>query len=63
MINISAIRDEYHYQKWYSNYEGNLRAMFDKMISLLSQKRILYKEYDFPSFCKMIYKKSSKRIN
>ena len=62
MININRIRDDYHYKKWYEKYEKDVRVMFNKMISLLESQRILYKEYDFESFCRRIYNKSSKRI-
>jgi hypothetical protein len=62
MISIASIYNDCCYKKWYENYENDLRIMFYKMTELLKNKGILYKEYEFSSFCRMIYNKSSKRI-
>lgn len=48
------------YQKWYEEYEKDLCVIFTHLMSVLKRKNMVYKQHSFETFCKLIYKKSSK---
>jgi hypothetical protein len=48
------------YESWYNEYKKYLDSLFSKIMYVLKTKDMIYKEYQFDTFCKLIYKKSSK---
>jgi hypothetical protein len=55
-------KEQKKYEEWYNFFEKDLEILFENLIYNLKSKNLLYKEYDFKKFCKLIYNKSSKRI-
>ena len=51
-----------HYQKWLQYYEQHVKKLFNYLIYQLKTNDILFREYDFEAFCRVVYNKSSKRI-
>jgi len=50
----------FNYEKWFNEYENNLESLFLKIMYVLKTKNMVYKDYKFDSFCKLIYRKSSR---
>jgi hypothetical protein len=48
------------YEKWFEEYNSELKELFSTLNSILKNKNMVYKEYQFDTFCKLIYSKSSK---
>jgi hypothetical protein len=53
---------EHHYQKWREYYESHVKNLFNYLLYELDKNDILFKNYDFEVFCRLVYNKSSKRI-
>jgi hypothetical protein len=49
-----------NYKSWLEEYYEEICILYNNLITVLKRKKILYKEYNFDTFCKLIYKKSSK---
>lgn len=49
-----------NYESWFCEYEKYLDSLFLKIKYVLKTKDMVYKDYQFDTFCKLIYKKSSK---
>jgi hypothetical protein len=48
------------YEKWMEEYNKDTFIIFSKLMSILNRKGMVYKEYSYDSFCKLLYLKSSK---
>jgi hypothetical protein len=48
------------YEKWVEEYDKELNEIFSRLKSILKKKGMEYKDYQFDTFCKLIYSKSSK---
>lgn len=62
MYKIISNTTDFDYKKWKLFYEDHVRDLFNHIIEQLDDKNILYMNYDFELFCKLVYNKSSKRI-
>lgn len=61
-VPFSNFTNDSHYQKWFQYYEQYIKNLFDHLHYQLKENDILFKEYDFDVFCRLVYNKSSKRI-
>ena len=57
-----SFNTEHHYRKWREYYETHIKNLFDYLHYELEKNNILFRDYDFEVFCKLVYNKSSKRI-
>jgi len=53
---------DHMYQQWKSFYEPHVQHLFNHLLEKLEDENILYMNYDFETFCNLVYKKSSKRM-
>jgi hypothetical protein len=51
-----------YYKKWFDFFEKDLENIYSIFSGNLEKNGITHKDYPFEEFCKIIYKKSSKRI-
>ena len=49
------------YEKWMDEYDKDIFYLFQNLMYILKRKNMLYKEFSFEKFSKLIYLKSSKR--
>lgn len=48
------------YEVWLNEYKKDLHILYNKLITILKRKKLLYKTYSYEDFCKYIFSKSSK---
>jgi phenolic acid decarboxylase len=48
------------FDKWMQEYREDTLIIFNRLIQILERRNMIYKEYSYDSFCKLLYLKSSK---
>ena len=61
-LNSVFTSTESYYQKWFEFFEQDLHMLYNIFAKHLNKHSVNYKDYPFNDFCKLIYKRSSKRI-
>jgi hypothetical protein len=49
------------YDNWMEEYEKDIYCLYQNLMYILKKKNMLYKEFSFKKYSKLIYLKSSKR--
>lgn len=48
------------FDKWMEEYREDTVIIFNRLIQILERRNMIYKDYSYESFCKLLYLKSSK---
>ena len=48
------------FEKWMEEYNEDIFIIFSRLMNILNKKGMMYKDYSYESFCKLLYLKSSK---
>ena len=46
--------------KWMEEYHVDTFIIFNRLINILQRRNMIYKDYSYKKFCKLLYLKSSK---